>query len=314
MSLDPVLSQMLEGLPPPPTGRFDYADMRAQAEAMTPLIVGPAGLAEVASVEDGQVDGPGGAVPIRIYRPVGTAKGTLHYIHGGGWAIGNLAIAEPDARRLCRALGMVVVSSTYRLAPEHPFPAAFDDTLAASKWVLERAADLDYSLGPVVIAGDSAGANLAAAVCLALRGDDSGGRGFDAQLLLYPAVDLRPSAEGNLSRVNNADPMLTTDAIAQVFGDYVGRTDPADWRISPAAAKRLGGLPPALVVVLSVDPLRDEAVAYADRLEQDGVTAELIEFDNLVHGFVHLAGVVPAAAEATDTVVSRLKALIGIDG
>jgi len=204
---------------------------------------------------------------------------------------------------------MVVVTSTYRLAPEHPFPAAFDDSLAAAGWVVQNLERLGGRNVPAIIGGDSAGGNLAAAVCIAMRDSDSFQKAFDMQLLLYPAVDLRPVAFGYPSRKNDADPSLRTASIELCISDYVADADPADTRVSPLVAVNKRGLPPALIVVLSVDPLRDEAVAYASALKADGVPTELMEFSNLTHGFVHFAGIIPAADVATRSVIETCLAM-----
>lgn len=314
MSLDPILQQLIAQIPALPPGPIDYPVVRAQADALIPLIVGPAGLPEVGSVRDSTVAGAGGPVPIRIYRPVGEVRGTLHYIHGGGWSMGNLAVVDPPARRLCRDLSMVVVTSTYRLAPENRFPAAYDDSVTASRWVLAHLDELGGDRLPAVIGGDSAGGNLTAAVCQALRDDPQGARPFDLQWLLYPAVDMRPESFEYASRRANADPSLRTEALHVCMADYLGPADPSDPRASPSAAGSLAGLPRALVVVLTVDPLRDEAVAYASALRAAGVEAELIEFPNLTHGFVHFAGIIPAAAVALGEVEQRLTKMLGIAG
>ncbi len=307
MSLDPVLQQIFDSLPVAPTERPDYPAMRDQSEALIPMIVGPAGLAEVASAETIEVYGPSGPVPTKVYRPLGFARGVLHFIHGGGWVAGNLATIDPTARQLCNQLGMVVVASSYRLAPEHPFPAAFEDSLAVARWTIEHAPEL--ADGPLVIGGDSAGGNLAAVACLALRDEGSVGA-VAAQLLLYPAVDLRPQSKSYASRQANADPGLRAEVMDDLIEDYCGAYDTADWRISPLAAADLSGLPPALVVVMDVDPLRDEALAYAERLRDAGVKVELMKFDHLAHGFVHLLGIVPAAAGATSQVLARLQDML----
>lgn len=320
MALDPVLQQLVEHIPPVQPGPLNFPELRQQADAMLPLIVGPAGVAEVGEVEERTIRGVDGDVPIRIYRPSGEATGTLHYIHGGGWSIGNLATIDPTARRLCRDLSMVVVTSTYRLTPEHPFPAAYEDGLAAAVWVRNHAAELGGNRNPVAIGGDSAGSNLTAAICIGLREGDDVALGmtesgdprpvFDAQLLLYPAVDLRAPAWELSSRVADADPTLPVGSMRQLFETYIGDSDPNDWRLSPLAAENLSALPPAMVIVLQVDPLRDEAVEFASRLSAAGVPAELIEFDNLTHGFVHFSAIVPTAAAALQEVLERFKTLL----
>lgn len=313
MALDPVLQQLVEQLPSVPPGPIDHPSLRRQAAAMIPLVVGPRGRIAVASIEDLEIAGEKAAVPLRIFRPAVEAAGTLHYIHGGGWAIGDLDTVDHTARRLCRDLSMVVVTSSYRLAPENPFPAAFDDSLAAARWVAGNLARLGGDAAPAIIGGDSAGGNLAAAICIAMRDGPEDVRPFDAQLLLYPAVDLAACDDDYLSRIRDADPTLRRASLALCVQDYAGEADPSDPRLSPLRAADLSGLPRALTVILSVDPLRDEAVAYADRLRDAGVQSELLEFDNLTHGFLHLAGIVPAAAEATDVVIARLRDLLSGD-
>ena len=265
MALDPVLQQILDQLPIP-SGEIDFAAMRIETAPMAPLFHGPEGPIDVGAVENSELPGVGGSVPIRIFRPTSAPRGTLHLLHGGGWAIGGLDFIEPLARRLTRDLSMVVVTSAYRLAPEHPFPAGFEDSLTAARWILEHVGELGGAAHPVIIGGESAGGNLAAAIALDLR--ETASKNFDAQLLFFPAVDLRSEADGYPSRLANADPSLRTETFPQIMGGYCGGHDAADPRISPLAAERLDNLPPAVVVVLTVDPLHDEAVAYADRLRR----------------------------------------------
>lgn len=320
MPLDPVLQGLLSQIPPAPTGAINFPELREQSEAMLPLIIGPAGVVEVKSVESHIIEGPVAEVPIRIYRPLGHPEGTLHFVHGGGWSVGNLVMTDPIARRLCRDLSMVVVASTYRLAPEHAFPAAYDDTLVAATWVRSHVAELGGEQRPLLIGGDSAGANLVAAVCIGFRDhdqvargispDDCTARSFDLQLLLYPAVDLRENELDYPSREADADPTLKMAAIRGLRAIYCGDSPADDWRISPLAAADLSNLPPALIVVLQVDPLRDEALIFADKLRASGVQVEVVEFDNLTHGFAHMAGIVPAAAVALGEVLDRVRSMV----
>lgn len=310
MALDPVLQQLVDQLPSVPPGPVDYPTLRAQAAAMIPMIVGPGGRIDVASIEDRQIETGAAKVTLRIYRPSTAPTGTLHYIHGGGWAIGDLDTVDHTIRRLCRYLSMVIVASSYRLAPEHPFPAAFDDSLAAARWVAANRSVLGGDNVPAIIGGDSAGGNLTAAIFIAMRDGPQEGRPFDAQLLLYPAVDLDAGEDDYPSRASDADPTLRRASLNVCVADYAQGAYTADPRLSPFKADDLSRLPRALTVVLSVDPLRDEAVAYAGRLRDAGVRSELLEFDRLTHGFVHFAGIIPAAAEATDEVVTRLQSLL----
>ncbi len=313
MALDPVLASLLESLPLEVRFPVDWPAQRKVADSFRPLIVGADPQTDVAAVEPVEISGSDGPVQMRVYRPNAPTKTTLIYIHGGGWTIGDLDTVDHTVRYLCDALPAVVVSCTYRLAPEHPAPAAFDDSLAAAQWVLQHVADLGGDPDQIIIAGDSAGGNLAAAVAIALRDvETNGGKGHPlrAQLLLYPAVDLRPESWDYPSRIADADPSLQSAAMRATVDAYLGDQNPADWRISPSAIDNLSGLPAALIVVLSVDPLRDQAIAYAKRLEEAGVRTEVLEFRNLTHGFTHLRRIVPAAADASDQVLVRLRYML----
>lgn len=308
MPLDPVLQQLLTQVPTLAPGPIDYPAIREQAAALLPMIAPPESLAEIGSVEETRVVHEGAAVPLRIYRPVGEVTGILHFIHGGGWAVGDLDTIDPTARRLCARLSMTVVASTYRLSPEHPFPAGYEDSIAVARWVQTHTEELGGSHLPTVLGGDSAGGNLAAAIALEMR--DTAESAFDVQLLLYPAVDLRTEASEYPSRRRNADPSLNSDLVTHYVDAYIADANAADQRISPLAATSVHGVPPALIVVQTVDPLHDEAVAYAARLRNAGVRVEVMEFDNLTHGFVHLAAIVPAASDASDQVMDQLKSFV----
>jgi acetyl esterase len=316
MTLDPALKALLQAVPLEVELPVDWPAQRAAATSLLPLILGSEPATEVASVESLDIDGIGGPVRLRLYRPTAPARTTLLYIHGGGWTIGDLDTVDHTIRYLCEALPAVVVSTTYRLAPEHPAPAAFDDSLAAAHWMIAQAAQLGGDAHQVVIAGDSAGGNLAAAVAIALRdetreGGNSARHPLKAQLLLYPAVDLRPESWSLPSRLADADPSLRGATIRATVEAYLSGSDPGDWRFSPLAHDDLSDMPAALVVVLTVDPLRDEAIAYAQKLQEAGVEAEVMEFSNLTHGFTHLRRIVPAAAEASDQVLAQFQKLLG---
>ncbi|MDP3748638.1 MAG: alpha/beta hydrolase [Phenylobacterium sp.] len=307
MSLDPVLQQILDQIPLP-SGDLDWGKLRAESASLIALLNGPEGPVVVADVQTLEIDGKGGPVPLRIIRPETEPRGTLHFVHGGAWALGSVDHIEGVVRRLAKELSMVVVASGYRLAPEAPFPAGFEDVMTAAAWVLDHAAELGGSTLPVAIGGESAGANLAAAAAIALRGGDH--PRFDAQLLFFPAVDLRDGANSLPSRRADADPTLPATTFPQIFSTYCGENDRGDPRISPMAAESLADLPPVLLVVLSVDPLRDEAVAYAERLKSSGVPVDVMEFDNLTHGFLGFAGLVPAAAAAVSDIADRFSMML----
>ncbi|MEJ7935795.1 alpha/beta hydrolase [Sphingobium sp. AN558] len=309
MALDPILQTMLNQMPIPASEELDIAAYRASAEALRSMMIGPEGPIEVASIEDRTLAGPRGDIVLRIYRPNGAVAGTLHHFYGGGWSVGNIDIIDPIARRLARDLSMVVVTSNYRLAPENPFPAGLDDCLVAARWTLDHVGELGGGERPVVVSGESAGANLAAVVALVLR-DEQPGRSFNAQLLINPAVDLRDTTFQRASLLADADPSLRTHSLRQLYPLYSAGHDRADPRLSPLAADDLSGLPPAVIAVLTVDPLRDEAVEYADRLRAAGVPVELIEFPDLTHGFTGLTVLVPAADRALVRTLALLRELL----
>ncbi|WP_440964002.1 alpha/beta hydrolase [Massilia sp. GER05] len=316
MSLDPVLLNILGAVPVEIKTPVDWVEMRQVAKTLQPHVVGPEGLLPVRSATDVKIAGEAGDVSLRVYKPDQPSSTTLIYIHGGGWSLGDLDTVDHTVRKLCNDLPATVVSVTYRLAPEHRFPAAYNDVLAASHWVLDHVDELGGDPDAVLIGGDSAGGNLAAAVAIRLRDeaaqwrDDGAPRrpALKAQLLLYPATDLRPSALTTASCLADRDPSLPTQSVELCMAAYLGEKNMDDWRASPILAD-LSGLPPALVVVLEVDPLRDAGVEYAERMKAAGVHTELIEYSHLTHGFVHFAGIVPATRLAFDEVISRFKAL-----
>lgn len=317
MSLDPLLQNLLSAMPDvkPP---FDWAAMRQLGKTMAAQIVGPAGVMPVQSATDVSIPGESSEVRLRIYRPSQASSMTLIYIHGGGWAVGDHDAIDHTVRKLCNDLPATVVSVTYRLAPEHPFPAAYNDVLTASHWVLDNIGELGGDPTNVLIGGDSAGGNLAAAVAIGLRDEaaqHSDGEpsrpALKAQVLLYPATDLRPSALTAASCVADRDPSLRAIVVEESVKVYLGglgKENASDWRASPILAD-LSGLPPALVVVQTVDPLRDDGVAYAAKLKAAGVPVELVEYSHLNHGFIHFAGLVPAARVAFEEVISRMRSL-----
>ena len=232
---------------------------------------------------------------------------TAVFFPGSGFVIGDLETHD-HARLLCRDVGAVVLSVDYRLAPEHPWPAGLDDCLAATRWAVQHVDELGGDAGRAAVAGDSAGGNLAAAVCLELR--ESGPR-VAAQLLLYPATDFEEEST-HPSREQNAEGYLLTADDMRWFGQqYVPESaDRRDPRLSVLHAADLSDLPPAVVATAGCDPLRDEGEAYADALAATGVTVVRRRDDGLSHGF-GLAPVSPAAAEADRELCQDLGCLLG---
>ncbi len=239
----------------------------------------------VAEVTDRSLPGPGGELAVRCYRPIGADSdqvlGGLVWFHGGGFVIGDLDTTDSTARALANASGAMVVSVDYRLAPEHPFPAAVDDAVAAYDWVVANAASLRLDATRLAVGGDSAGGNLAAVVTQLVKATRGQMPAF--QLLVYPVTDLDSSYP---SLTENAEGyFLTRDTMDWFTQQYLGGATRSSPRISPLRASDVSGLPPALVVTAEFDPLRDEGEAYAAHLRAAGVPVELVRYDGEIHGF-----------------------------
>lgn len=264
----------------------------------------PADPPEVAHVEDREFDGPGGAVPVRVYRDTEPPAPTVVFYHGGGWTLGTLDSADDLCRTLARRAECVVASVDYRLAPEYPFPAALEDAATALAWAGEVAASLGGNPERLHVAGTSAGGGLAAAVALWAR--EFAGPDLRSQVLLYPM--LHPATDRD-SHVENADgPLLTTADVQWFWDNYCASpVDAYNPYAAPLRARDLGDLPPATVVTAGRDPLRDEGVAYADRLAAAGVAVEHLHYPALAHGFLSLADDVAAANAAFDAVIQPLR-------
>jgi len=258
----------------------------------------------VHSVEDLMIDGPAGAIPVRIYRPSAAPAPVHVHFHGGGWVIGDLDTHDRDCREICVGADCIVVAVDYRLAPEHIFPAAPEDCYAALCWASANLDSLCALPGAVSVGGDSAGGNLAAAVALMAR--DRNGPAIAMQLLIYPVTDA--TMESGSYR-DNADGYLLSRTMMSWFWDHYCpdlalRADPL---ASPITAEDLAGLPPTLVMTAEFDPLRDEGEAYAERLIAAGVEVEVRRFDGLIHGFFSQAGMIEAAREGVELAVKALR-------
>lgn len=262
---------------------------------------------EIAVIRDEVIAGVHGPIAVRVYRPVRAPNlPAVLYLHGGGGVIGDLDTHDIVCRRLAAATRMVVVAVDYRLAPEHAFPAASDDCLAAYRWMLDEAAQLDIDRERIAIAGDSQGGKLTAVVCQLAR--EAGLPQPKLQVLIYPSTDL---VESWPSHRLHADGPWLTEALVTWFKSHglhgVALDDP---RASPLRARSLAGLAPALVVVAGFDPLRDEGLAYAERLRADGVPVQLRDELSLPHGFVQMVGISAAARAAMDAIAAELRAAL----
>jgi acetyl esterase len=297
MPIDPQIQVLLDkGTGVPATNTLSVADARAQYEARAALMAPPAA---VAVVNERHIAGPDGPLRLRIYRPHGSGPfPLLVFFHGSGFVLCSLDTHDGMCRNLCAGAGCVVVSVDYRLAPEHKFPAPLDDCVFATHWAAEHAAEFSADSGRVVVAGDSAGGNLAAAAALRIR--DEGGPALRGQLLIYPVTDYYTA--GTPSYRENAEGYgLTRDTMVWFWDHYLA--DPADAvnpYASPLRAASVARLPPALVVTAEFDPLRDEGEDYAARLRVAGVPAQTSRWDGMNHGFFFWVGIVDKAGAAME--------------
>ncbi|BEP51184.1 MULTISPECIES: alpha/beta hydrolase [Variovorax] len=292
------------GIPPthtlsPAEARAFYRERRTTTQPEAP---------PVAEVRELNADGPHGTIPVRLYRPLGSTPGAalpvLVYFHGGGWVIGDLDTHDVLCRSLANGAGCAVVSVDYRMGPEHRFPAAVDDVLAATRWVRREAASLGLDAGRLAVGGDSAGGNLAAVAAIAAR--DAGDLPIAFQLLIYPATDMRRGHPSH--QANGQGYLLTRDTMAYFHDHYID--DPLhdlDWRASPLLHADLSRLPPALVLTAGYDPLRDEGMAYAEALTAAGNRAAYVCFERQIHGFITMGKVLDEADTAIALCCAELR-------
>jgi len=250
-----------------------------------------------------------GVPRLTIIRPRDFRQGELRpaivYLHGGGWTVGSLATYEPFCRKLANVTGQIVIWVEYRLAPESPYPAALDDTLAAWRWVQKHCQDLGADPARISIGGDSAGGNMAAVAALILR-EDIGIQPW-RQILLYPCLDLSASLVSHRKLAEGY--LLTAPLYAWYRSNYAGEANRDDWRLSPLFAENLSHLPPTIMLYAGFDPLRDEAAAYVLKLTLAGVPVESLYFADMIHGFLTMGGVIPAADAALGRIADAFVAL-----
>lgn len=292
------------GVPPthmltPEAARAAYRDRRALTQPDPPAVAG---------VRDLRADTGGGGITLRMYRPLGSSDKNplpaLIYFHGGGWVMGDLDTHDVLCRELANASGCAVIAVDYRLGPEHRFPAAVDDALAATRWIHANASALALDAGRLAVGGDSAGGNLAAVVAIAAR--DTGDLPIAFQLLIYPATDMRG---GHASRTSNGEGYVLTKKTMDYFqGHYLGSPGAEqDWRASPLLCTDLTRLPPTLVVTAGYDPLRDEGMDYAQTLTLAGNKVSHICFERQIHGFITMGRVLDEAQSAVAICASELR-------
>lgn len=303
--MDPESSAYMALQPPPPatppTPELAREGMRRARPFNQP------DLPHVAMTREYSVPGKGGSFQVRYYRGVRTfpdeALPVQVYFHGGGWVIGDLDSHDWVCRAVANAANCAVVSVDYRLAPEHRFPAAFDDAVTATQWVAANAPMLNIDPARISVGGDSAGGNLAATVALALRDQDK--IRLCAQVLTYPIVDLTFDYDERFEK----GVALTNGGMRDFIHQYVPDVSQRrDWRCSPYFAQSLKGLPPALVILAGFDPLYDEGEAYVARLKADGVAVTVARYPGQMHGFVSRPKLLPKANNAIADIAAFMEA------
>jgi acetyl esterase len=311
MPLDPQVKDMLDAMNAlglEPLHKLSVEAAREQALSR----FDPDSIPDYAGrIEDQFIPGPAGDLPVRIYTPEGPGPfPVLMYFHGGGFVICNLDTHEKICRVLSTLAGCIVISVDYRLAPEHPYPAAVEDCLAATRWAAEHAGELGGDPARVAVSGDSAGGNLAAVVALRCR--DEGGPNLCGQLLVFPITDHYDP--GTPSYVENAEGyFLTREGMKWFFDHYLGDDfDRDDPHVFPLRTPDLGGLPPALVITAEYDPLRDEGDLYAKHLREAGVDTVHLPCKGMIHNFFVNVGMIDKADEVVGESCAWLRQVFAV--
>ena len=305
MTLEPALRRLIESKvahAQKPQWELPIAEVRqAFLDLWTPAITGEP--VPIHRIGDVTIPGQDASIPARIYAPEGAQRRPLVlYFHGGGYVKGGIVESDAFCRNLARVTGHTVLSVDYRLAPEHRFPAAHADAIAAAIWAASHAAEIGAAPGPVAVCGESAGGNLAAVTCLKLRSRPIAIR---QQILLQPVVDFTLSFPS--IAMSHSECLVPRDDLAWYYRTYLDDAcSPGDPRVSPIFAEDLSGLPPALIIAAEYDTLRDEAAAYAQRLTASGVATRYVCAPGMVHGFLQMRGLVPAAQAATEEIARAL--------
>jgi len=307
MPLDPQVKALLDqmaGLPR--LEELSVADARKQVERRIAVKLPSL---PVASVLDRSIPGPGGDLPVRIYTPNGNGPFPLMvFFHGSGFVLCSLDTHDGVCRNFCGAAGCVVVSVDYRLAPEHKFPAAVEDAIAATEWAARQASSLGIDAERLVVGGDSAGATLAAIVCQ--EATQNAGLSIVTQCLICPVLDFEQTSPSREAFAE--DHLIDRITIEADLADYLPEgIDAADPRISPLRATRLAGLPPTIIHTAEFDPMRDEGNAYARRLLAAGVTVEHICHDGMVHNFHAMGAILPQAQLVLSQIGEQVRRAVG---
>jgi len=308
MPLDPQAQAFIEGVGAmgfPPFETLSVEEGRGYIAALGQFMVP---VEEVASVIDGAIPGPEADIPIRVFTPEGEGPlPVLLYFHGGGFTTGSIDVVDPLCRALANRSGCVVIAVGYRLAPEHPYPAAVTDAYVATAWIAAHGAEFGVDGGRLVVAGDSAGANLATVACMVAR-DNLDDVEVALQVLIYPVTDL-DHQETPSHKENGEGYLLTKGMIDWFKGHYLtGCEDRADEPYcSPIHMGDLGGLPPAIIVTAEYDPLRDEGEAYGARLEEAGIAVDVRRQEGMIHGFFWMGAAIDRGRELLDELGADLR-------
>ncbi len=313
MPLDPQVARFLQAeaeASAEPTSSL--AEQRRQAEQTALAQAGAP--EEVTSIEDRLLRGPAGALPIRIYVPVGAAQGpfpVLVYFHSGGWVFGSIEAHDPVCRALANHARCLVVSVGYRLAPEHPFPAAPEDCYTATAWVAEHAHEINADSARIAVGGDSAGGNLAAVVALMAR--DRQGPALCYQVMIYGETDYYEPGTASYATYREGYG-LTREEMIWFWDQYLARPeDRLHPYAAPLRAPDLSGLPPTLMITAEYDPVRDEAEHYAQRLQQAGVPVQLSRYPGMIHGFFRMFALFEQSHQALAEVSDALRAAFAVE-
>lgn len=288
------------------SGVPDLADVPTAAAREIYSAILAAGDLPRADVETSEriIEWPGGTLALRIHRPRGSvaARAGVLYLHGGGFTVGRPSDYDGVCSTLAQESGCVLVLPQYRLAPEHPFPAAVDDAWAALQWLARRGGDIGVDTDRLLVAGDSAGANLATVLALLAR--DHGGPSLLRQTLVYPVVTGAPGQFPSYQAFGEGY-TLTNRLIERWSGGYLtNEADRSDWRAAPLLAQDLSRLPPTLLLLAGLDPLHDEGLEYARRLAEAGSAVSLVDYPGLAHGFVSMGGALATARLAVSQLAS----------
>ncbi|WP_136715230.1 alpha/beta hydrolase [Halorientalis salina] len=299
-----AILQLLEDQSVPPIYSLSVENARQQMENFAAMREGE----PVEEVQNFEIQGPAEALPVRLYLPDASGPHpVLVFYHGGGFVVGSLDTHDALARGLTNAAECAVLSVDYRLAPEHPFPAAVEDAYAAVEWVREYGDTVGLDPERIAVGGDSAGGNLAAATTLAVR--DRGGPALAHQTLIYPAVSSPVLGEFDSYEENAEGYFLERRSMEWFVEQYITtESDVRNEYFAPLLARDLSSVPPATVVTAGFDPLRDEGRAYADRLREDGIDVEHHSYEDMIHGFASMLGAVDAAEDAVERMGHELQA------